>query len=177
MRHLNIRWLALSILVSTWLPAVSLGDQTSGAEIDRTVWEVIARSVVEQDIEAMASTYHPDAVLVSGRGTSRIADQLVVWGRGMQDQKATGAAATVAFRFSQRLDGEETAFEAGIFNYTVIDSEGDEIPSYVPFEALLVRKDGIWLMVMERQLPAVDESAWEALDPSRPDPSEGDPGS
>ncbi len=166
----------LFILAALWHPGVSDGDDTSGAEIDRTVWEIIARSVVEQDIEAMAGTYHPDAVLVSGRGTSRIADQLVVWGQGMEDQKATGAGATVAFRFSQRLDGEETAFETGIFNYIVIDSEGNKSPSYVPFEALLVRKDGTWLMVMERQLPAVDEAAWEALDPSRPEPSADDSG-
>jgi hypothetical protein len=30
-------------------------------------------------------------------------------------------------------------------------------------EALIVKKEGRWLMVMERQLDVTDESAWDAL--------------
>ncbi len=166
MRHSTTRWLALSVLswsiVLTSSVALRADDATS-AEIDRTIWEVISRSVVDQDIDAMAATYHPDAVLVSVRGTTPIAEQLVVWGQGMEEQEASGASATVAFRFTTRLHDETTAFEAGMFNYTQIDSDGNESSAYVPFEALLVKKNGTWLMVMERQLPAADEAAWDAL--------------
>ena len=140
--------------------------EPSSEEIDRTVWNVISRTVVEQDIDGMAATYHPDAVLVSARGTTLIADQLVIWGEGMEDQKAAGASATVSFRFETRLDGEATAFESGMFKYTEIDAGDNESSGYVPFEALLVKKDGTWLIVMERQLPVSDESAWNALGPA-----------
>jgi len=39
-----------------------------------------------------------------------------------------------------------------------------EQPTFIPFEALLVKKDGGWLIVMERQHEATDESAWRGLD-------------
>ena len=33
----------------------------------------------------------------------------------------------------------------------------------VPFEALLVKKDGRWLMVMERQFEAAGRVAWDKM--------------
>lgn len=36
-------------------------------------------------------------------------------------------------------------------------------PSYVRFEALLVKTSAGWQMVMERQLEAITESRWNAL--------------
>ena len=74
-----------------------------------------------------------------------------------------GRRASVSFRFEQRLDNEDTAFESGLFRYSETDATGAERPVFVPFEALLVKKDGAWQMLMERQHPAVDEAAWEAL--------------
>ena len=50
-----------------------------------------------------------------------------------------------------------------MFNYTQVDSDGNATTAYVPFEALLVRKDDRWLILMERQLEPVDEAAWNAL--------------
>ena len=35
---------------------------------------------------------------------------------------------------------------------------------FVKLEALMVKKDGQWLMMMERQLEATDEAAWELLE-------------
>ena len=137
------------------------GDISS--EIDSAIWEVISATVAANDIEGMAATYHPDAVLVSPRGTVSIAEQLVTWGEGMERIEREGRSATVAFRFTSRQDNAETAFERGMFRYAETDQQGVEQPIFVPFEALLVKKDGRWLMVMERQLDATDESAWNAL--------------
>lgn len=50
-----------------------------------------------------------------------------------------------------------------MFRYAETDEQGVEQPGFILFEALLVKKDGRWLMVMERQLEATDESAWSAL--------------
>ena len=158
--------LFVSILVSVgvlWSATPTLAEGASSEEIDRTVWSVVSRTVVEQDIEGMAGTYHPDAVLVSGRGTVPIADQLPKWGQGMEDQKAAGGGARVSFRFGIRQDGEATAFESGMFKYTEIDSSGNESSAYVPFEALLVKKNDRWLIVMERQFEPADQAAWGAM--------------
>ena len=69
----------------------------------------------------------------------------------------------MAFRFSLRQDGPETAFESGMINYAVTDSAGATTRYIVPFEALLVRTDARWLIVMEHQLAATDEAAWNAM--------------
>ena len=154
----------LLVLVAMVIPAsVSFADTSNSAEIDAQVWGVIAETVVAADIERMAATYHPDAILVSSKGTVAIAEQLVKWGQGMEKAQLAGTTATVSFRFESRQDDEETAFERGIFRYAETDKEGLETPAFVPFEALLVKQDGSWLMMMERQLEATDESAWDAL--------------
>jgi ketosteroid isomerase-like protein len=141
----------------------ALANEATTPEIDRDVWSVVSRTVVESDIEGMAATYHPDAVLVSNNGTVPIAKQLAKWGEDMVEAKKIGSSASVSFRFTSRRDDKETAFETGMFKYTVIESSGAESSYRVPFEALLVKKGGKWLMLMERQLEAVDEAAWAAL--------------
>ena len=153
------------LVVGLW---VCLGVSPSIAEttepIDRDVWSVIVRTVTEDDIEGMATVYHPDAVLVNARGTVPLADQFVKWGRDMEQAASAGARARVEFRFSNRQIGETTAFETGMFRYTTITSSGEETDYFVPFEALLVKKGGKWAMLMERQLAAADEAAWDKLE-------------
>ena len=155
---------ALALLVAFALLAPwCRAEGTSSGEIDATIWHVVAATVAAGDLEGMAATYHPDAVLVSGKGTVAITDQLARWGEGMERARAEGRSATVAFRFASRQDGQATAFERGIFRYAETDAGGMAQPVFIPFEALLVKRDGRWLLVMERQLEATDKDAWDAL--------------
>jgi uncharacterized protein (TIGR02246 family) len=135
----------------------------SSAAIDADIWRAISASVVHADIAAMARTYHPDAVLVSRAGTRSIRQALDGWGRDMVTARANGTRATVEFRFSLRQDDADTAFEAGVFKYAVIDKDGVSTPSYRRLETLLVKQNGTWRIVMERQLDAVSQEAWDAL--------------
>ncbi len=142
----------------------AFAEDTTTQEIDRDVWSVVSRTVVDSDIEGMAAIYHADAVLVANSGTVPIAEQLAKWGQDMEDAKRDGTSASVSFRFTRRQDDKETAFETGMFKYTATASSGTEASYYVPFEALLVKKNGKWLILMERQLEAADEAAWAALE-------------
>lgn len=47
--------------------------------------------------------------------------------------------------------------------YAETDAAGVEQPRFVNLEALMVKKDGRWLMTMERQLDPADQAAWDAL--------------
>lgn len=136
---------------------------SSSPEIDRDVWSVIIDTVLKNDIVRMGSTYSADAVIVMPTGTQPITSALDRWGKDMVANRAKGTHATVAFRFSQRLDGATTAFESGIFNYTTIDRDGKSTPGYYPFEQLLVKIDGRWRIAMERQFAAVTKAAWDKL--------------
>lgn len=81
----------------------------------------------------------------------------------MQQELESGTSARVAFRFSQRMDNEASAFETGIFNYISTDAAGIENSAYMNFESLLVKKAGRWLFMMEHQLDETDKAAWNAL--------------
>ncbi len=160
-----LRLAAATTLVAGAAPLSAQAAAASSGAIDAQVWSVVSTTVVEHDIAGMAATYHPDAVLVTSQGTMPIARALAGWGQAMETMKRNASRASVAFRFSRRQDGAETAFESGVFNYAVTDSAGATTRYIIPFEALLVRKNDRWLIVMERQFPATDEAAWNAVAP------------
>jgi hypothetical protein len=87
--------------------------------------------------------------------TSPIKETLDRWGKDMVAAKAKGNRATVEFRFSRRQDDATTAFEAGIFRYTVIEKSGTRTSKCYPFEALLGKTNGKWRVLMERQFAEV----------------------
>ena len=161
--HVPRSWLpcVLALAVSVTSPAGAAGPST--ADIDRQVWQAVAKSVVDDDIVAMGRVYHPIAVLVSKDGTTPITSALERWGRDMVTAKKNGVKASVEFRFTTRQDDTTTAFESGAFRYATTDQAGVSTPGYVRFEALLVKSAGGWQIVMERQLEAITEQAWNAL--------------
>jgi len=150
-------------LTTLFLMASSIAcfaDDLVSAEIDTTIWNLISRTVIDNDIIGMAGAYHSDAVLVTQKATFPIATTLDRWGKDMEEMAIAGSTAEVSFRFTQRMDNAETAFESGMFRYVLTDIEGTEQVSIFAFEALLVKKDEQWKILMERQLREVDEAAW-----------------
>jgi hypothetical protein len=70
--------------------------------------------------------------------------------------------ASVEFRFTTRLHDAETAHETGIFRYSSTPQGQSETVGLIHFEALLVRKDGAWLTLMEYQKEPATAEEWEA---------------
>ena len=166
------RFAAIAIPGILFLGAVSLSAQASSntpptaqisAEIDREVWAVLVKTVATDDIAGMGAVYIPDAVLVNARQTSPIKETLAGWGRDMVAAKAKGNRAEVEFRFSRRTDNPSTAFESGMFRYTVIEKSGAKTSKIYPFEQLLAKVNGKWRILMERQFAEVAEAEWEKL--------------
>lgn len=136
---------------------------TPSEEIDAQVWSPIKASVVNADIQAMGSIYHPAAVLVSNSGTKAISGVLEGWGKDMAVAKKNGDKANVEFRFDKRQDDATTAFETGAFRYTTIDRSGKSTSAHIRMEALLIKSNGRWLILMERQLNTITETEWNQL--------------
>jgi hypothetical protein len=142
------------------LPA-PVSAQVTG-ELD-AYWSEASRTVVEGDFDGYAQLYHPDAVLVmQEQGTVPIAQALDGWKQLFVDTRDGKAAADVEFRLTSRLNDATTAHETGIFRYAFEPEEGDASVARVHFEALLVKRDGRWLMVMEYQKGPASEEEWEA---------------
>ena len=153
---------AVLLLVLASFPASAAQAQVAD-ELD-AYWAEVSRAVEEGDFEGYGALYHPDAVLVSlGSGNSYpIAQALAGWKQGFVDTAEGRAEAGVDFRLTQRLQDETTAHETGIFRYTFTPATGDPVVAPVHFEALLVKQDGEWLMVMEYQKQTATEEEWEA---------------
>ncbi len=146
---------ALSVFATT-------GRAQVADELD-AYWAELSRTVAEGDFEGYARLYHPDAVIVlDGNATHPIAVALAGWKQGFDDTRDGRAEAGVEFRFTVRLHDATTAFESGIFRYTLSPEEGDDAVALVHFEGLLVKKDGRWLMVMERQKGPATDAEWAA---------------
>ena len=133
-------------------------------EVD-AFWETMSKTVEEGDYEGYAALYHEDAILVSGFSNNSypIANALAGWKQGFDDTKAGEMKAGVEFRFDQRLHGETTAHDSGVFRYWS-QNEGEEPQVFIAkFEGLLVKKSGEWKMMMEYQISQATEEEWEAL--------------
>jgi hypothetical protein len=152
-----------ALAIAIWFAAAPASNVPSSHDIDVDVWSVFVATVAADDIVGMGNVYLPNAVLVRPRGTESIKRTLEGWGRDMVSAKAKGNKATVEFRFSRRQDDATTAFEAGIFKYTIIEKSGAGSPKFYPFEELLVKTDGKWRVLMERQFAEVTQQEWDKL--------------
>ncbi len=142
-------------------PAMTNAQSTQ--DINRDVWSVFVATVAAGDIVRMGEAYFPNAVVVMPNTTSPIKETLDRWGKDMVAANTKGNRATVEFRFSRRQDDAATAFEAGIFKYTVIEKSGTTMSKFYPFEALLGKTNGKWRVLMERQFAEVTQAEWDKL--------------
>lgn len=149
-------------LLSSVMPAAAFAEDHSQASSDSLYREII-RTVVNADFEAMAATYHDDAVLVTTDNSKPISSVMPLWKAAGEKHKKAGGAAFLNFRFSSRLTSDGTTFETGIFRYGTRDRHGVEKLSYTHFQDLTVRKDNQWITLMERQMGKASLEEWDAL--------------
>lgn len=142
-------------------------DSLRIVELDR-FWNEVSRTVREGDFEGYKATYHEDAVVIfttsENKRSVSIRNALAKWKQDFTNVKTGKRTNNVVFRFSQRINDESTAHETGVFYYTSIDQNGQYVAnSYISFEALLVKREGKWYMIMEYQKAKTTEAEWEAL--------------
>ena len=139
-------------------------DQARIKELD-AYWAEVSRAVHTGDFAAYVATTHPDAVLVAGskKITTPLADALKRWKKDFDETKDGKRKSNVAFKFSQRLGDPTTAHETGMFMYTGTAADGKEICDYIHLEALLVKRDGHWKILMEYQKSKGTREEYEAL--------------
>ena len=144
-----------------------LQDSTRIAELDR-YWKQLNKTVIEGDFEGYKNCFHEDAVIVFASGKNKttvpINTALEGWKDGFKKTKEGKIKVNVEFRFSQRIGNETTAHETGIFIFTSTDIIGEKSnKSIIPFEMLLVKRNGRWYGLMEYQKPFASQQEWDAL--------------
>nr|MBR9810509.1 DUF1080 domain-containing protein [bacterium] len=141
-------------------------DQESARleELD-AYWAEVSRTVAEGDFEGYVTTCHPAGVLVSGKSKSSypLASALKKWKKEFDETKAGEMKVSVDFRFEQRWGDDSTAHETGIFRYASQIKGGEETVAYIELEALLVKKEGSWKVLMEFQKDEKTKVDWDKL--------------
>lgn len=157
--------LALTFLLSFCLFADEpLSESARLKQLD-AYWAEVSRAVGTGDFAAYKATCHPEGVLVSGskKITSPLADALKRWKKDFDDTRSGKVKGSVVFKFSQRLGDATTAHETGMFMYIATAADGTETRDYIHLEALLVKRDGRWKILMEYQKSRGTREEFEAL--------------
>ncbi|MBD81285.1 MAG: hypothetical protein CL840_20375 [Crocinitomicaceae bacterium] len=148
-------------------PSETSKDSVRLAELDQ-YWAELSRAVQAGDFEAYKNACHQEAVVVFATGKKKfslpISNALSDWKTGFDETRVGNVKSDVKFRFSQRIGSKTTAHETGIFYFSTSGFDGQVDSKYViHFEALLIKQNGVWLMLMEYQKSHASEKEWEAL--------------
>ena len=81
--------------------------------------------------------------------------------------KAGTMKASVDFRLKRRWGDATTAHETGMFRYSQKVGDTAERIEYIHLKALLTKKDGKWLILMENQEKRGLKEEWDELGVSR----------
>lgn len=140
-------------------------DVTRRKELD-AYWAEVSRAVNTGDFPAYAATCHADGILVSGtkQMSQPLSTALARWKSEFDLTREGKTKNSVAFRFHNRIGDATTAHETGIFRYSVQNPGEAEKVEFVQFEALLLKQNSTWKIVMENQQRAVSEADWKALE-------------
>ena len=157
--------LAIALLFPFFILAEDAVPESARLKQLDAYWSEVSRAVAAGDFKAYEATCHPDGVLVSGakKTSSQLADALKRWKKEFDATKSGEMKASVQFKFSQRLGDATTAHETGIFLYSATGADGKETREYIHFEALLLKRDGRWKIVMEYQKSKATRAEFEAL--------------
>lgn len=155
----------IAIRKFTATPLPSPGTEAI-TEID-AYWEEVERSVREGDFEGYSATIHPDAVIIAGRKQSSfpLRHALNRWRKDFEKTRSGEIKGEVSFRFAHRYRDTTTSHESGVFRYISTPQNGEPTVDYMAFEALLVKNDERWQMLMENQIGPASEEEWGRLGP------------
>jgi ketosteroid isomerase-like protein len=139
-------------------------EQVRLKELD-AYWAEVSRAVNQGDFEAYNATCHPEAVLIaeSKNLSQPLAVALKRWRKDFDNARNGKVDPTVEFRFSKRFGDATTAREIGMFRYTSRMPDGTTASECVHLDALLVKRDGAWKILVENQTSTGTEVEWDAL--------------
>ena len=142
------------------------GEKARLEELD-AYWAEVSRSVKQGEFRAYKAGCHPNGVLVSGskKVSYPLAQALNRWKTEFDDTKAGDIEASVDFRFSHRYGDAQTAHESGVFLYAQKKKDAEPVQEYIAFEALLLKENGKWQIIMEYQMNATLKDEWDKLKP------------
>ncbi|MEM8946931.1 MAG: hypothetical protein AAGD11_17280 [Planctomycetota bacterium] len=153
--------LVLSVLLFSFHSNLLAAAGARFAEVDR-FWADISESVSDGDYGAYRSAHHPDAVLVVNGASCSMESAHQAFRRGFEDTAAGTVEAGIEFLWKQRSVDANTAFQKGAFRYWS-EAAGSTYSQYTQFEAILVKGDKGWKLLVQKQYKPMTREQWDAL--------------
>jgi hypothetical protein len=140
-------------------------EQARLKELD-AYWAEVSRAVREGDFAAYKATCHAEGVLMSEAKqlSQPLAVALARWQKDFDTTRSGKVTSKVEFRFSSRFGDATTARETGVFCYTSQKPGEEPVSEHMHLEALLVKRDGKWLVLLENQTGPATQAEWDALE-------------
>ncbi|OKY24784.1 MULTISPECIES: Cif family virulence factor [Thalassotalea] len=160
----TIHYITLLLLISVFTHFQAQANTEVEKEL-AAFWQEAEKTVATGDFDGYSATFHSDAILVSdiAKTSYPIANALTRWKQGFDDTKAGNMKAGVTFKFTSSLLSNTTAHQTGYFYYYSIGSQGKKSPFIAHFEALLVKQNGKWQIMMERHIKQVEQQVWDSI--------------
>ena len=151
----------LFVLLLSLHATLVAADDAILTDIDK-FWANISGAVSKGDFDRYRSAHHPDAVLVVNGKSSSMETAHKEFRQGFDDTAAGHVDAGIEFRWTQRNVGDDTAFHKGAFRYWS-EASGKAYSQYTQFEAILVKNDKGWQILVQKQYRAMTKEQWNAL--------------
>lgn len=139
------------------------------AELNRDVWVPFAKAYAMNDAEGYLRLHTKDLIRVAAQGKSvqDLAGYTEGVRKGFEKRKADGSKAEIAFRFLERIAGDEAASERGIFRLTMTSGKGEVRRFHGKFHVFERKVDGVWRIAVDydsNEGGTIGEKAFESAD-------------
>ena len=158
---------ALSFAAHAQQPGPRPADPELLKALDREIWQPFVRAYAEHKPEDYIALHSRQLIRVSGAQKS--IDPYDLWverTRAMFKSFADrGRRFSIAFRFTERIAGADTASERGIFEFTVIAPNAEPRRFYGKFHVLSRREEGRWKILSDydsREGGTIDAASFAA---------------
>lgn len=153
---------AAFFLCSFLLSMGSSADEHTAREINAHIWVPFIQSYAEGDGNLHASLYSSEIVRVNG-GEVQTGQAYIDSMRNYVNSLRSRGGRAISFRFTERSNNENTAYETGVFRLM----RNDGTAAYGQFEVIIKKISGRWKLAFDHDAPT-NRAAWDAADPMEP---------
>ena len=156
-RNLVLYLILIFVSTSGYPQADSLQKQ-----IDAQVWKPFIKSFNELDTKGFMAVHSSDMtrVIQDGNAIFGYEQYYLQNEQGNQQTEKSNRKRTLELRFSQRIAGNDRAFEIGYYKFTSFQPDGTSRKGYGKFHVLLRKESGVWKILMDAD---ASENTTEAI--------------
>jgi ketosteroid isomerase-like protein len=120
-------------------------------QINAQVWKPFIKSFNDRDTDGFMAVHSKEMsrVIQDGKSIYGYEEYYEENKTGNERGKQSGRKHNIELRFTQRIAGNNRAFEVGYYKTSSIQPNGDTRSSYGKFHVLMRKENGVWKILMD----------------------------